>query len=183
MKADWLLAAHRMTSNQSGGSGEQLSYSHWAVLTAVLSKIGSNKPPCKTVTWPEIQRRALGYSSESEMKAVMPFRQDGLRPLSRDKIDSRTKQLALWGFFLRHVPKVGRKSLPAWYGAGIDMPGLVKIAEAAKVKRKGGWQARWRQQQAGQTALVQKVIDFKQAAQVSQTPAPRAFPVIGQRAV
>lgn len=179
MKAKWVLAAHR---HETQSQGEQLSYSHWAVLSAVLSKIGTNQPPCKTVTWPEIQRRVLGYVTAEEMQLAHPFRQDGAEPLSRDMIDRRTQQLAVWGFFVRHVPRIGRKSLPAWYGSGIDQAALVKIAEGAKVKRAGGWKARWRQQQSEQTALGQKVIAFEQAAQSAQSPAAEAFKVLRQRA-
>lgn len=180
MKAEWVLAALR---HETQRQGEQLSYAHWAVLSAVLSKIGTNKPPCKTVTWPEIQRRALGYVTNEEMQLALPFRQDAAKPLSRDMIDRRTQQLAVRGFFVRHVPKIGGKSLPAWYGSGIDQAMLVKIAEASKIKRTGGWKARWRQQQSEQTALVQKVIAFEQAAQGAPSPAAEAFKALRLRAV
>lgn len=161
LKLDWLMAVMRSYWEPEKWQGDRLSYSHFAALCAVLSKIGSNEPPAVTVTWPEIQRRALGYSSEAERTAAMPFRQDGALPMSRDMIDRRTKQLALMKFFVRHVPMIGRKALPAWYGSGIDRAKLVKIAEAAKVKAKGGWKARYKAQQAAQTATHDNIIAFE----------------------
>lgn len=161
LKLDWLMAVMRNYWEPEKWRGYRLSYSHFAALCAVLSKIGSNEPPAVTVTWPEIQRRALGYSSAAEMAAAMPFRQDGARPMSRDMIDRRTQQLALMEFFVRHVPMIGRKALPAWYGSGIDRVKLVKIAEAAKVKAKGGWKARWKAMQAKQTAVHDNIIAFE----------------------
>ena len=176
MKQKWLIAALRDQASPTNEEGDRVSYSHFAVLAALLSKIGSNKPPCKTVTWPEIQRRALGYATEEEMKQAMPYRQDGAKPLSRIMIDTRTRQLALWGFVLRHVPMIGKKAQPAWYGSGMDKAAMVLHAEQQVNKQKGGWKARAQKQQADQTALAQKVIEFKAPA---KTQEPIARPLLG----
>jgi len=154
MKRDWVVAAYRSIT---GAEGKKLDYSYFAVLAAVLSKIGTNKPPCKTVTWREIQCRALGYANAEEMERGLPLRQDGARPFSRDAIDLRTRKLFVLKFFLRHVPKIGGKALPAWYGSAIDAKTLVKTAEAAKAKKQGGWKQQAREQQARLTVMAQQM--------------------------
>jgi hypothetical protein len=166
LKLDWVLATWRTLWQADNGKDDRLEYGHFAVLCAVLSKIGSNKPPAKRCGCYEIQRRALGYSSAGEMEAALPFRPDSAQPMSRDMIDRRTQQLALAHFFVRHTPKTGKRAQTAWYGSGIDRAKLVQIAEAAKMKAKGGWKARWRAQQAVQTALYDNVIAFQPGAEM-----------------
>ena len=154
MKRDWVVAAYTSITDSKG---RKLDYSYFAVLAAVLSKIGTNKPPCKTVTWREIQCRALGYANAEEMERGLPLRQDGARPFSRDRIDLRTQKLNVLKFFLRYVPMIGRKAQPAWYGSGIDAETLVKTAEAAKAKKLGGWKQQAREKQARLTGMAQQM--------------------------
>lgn len=165
LKLDWLLTTWHTLHQRGNSKDDPLEYGHFAVLCAVLSKIGSNTPPAKPCGCYEIQRRALGYSSAAEMEAAQPFRQDGAQPMTRDMIDRRTQQLALRRFFVRHTPKTGKRAQAAWYGSGIDRAKLVQIAEAAKMKAKGGWKARWRAQQAAQTAVHENVIAFESGAE------------------
>lgn len=159
MKRDWVVAAYRSIK---GSEGKKLEYSYFTVLAAVLSKIGTNKPPCKTVTWREIPCRSLGYANAEEMERGLPLRQDGARPFSRDRIDLRTQKLHVLKFFLRYVPKIGRKAQPAWYGSGIDPGTLVKTAEAAKAKKLGGWKQQAKEQQARMTAMAQQMTKSTQ---------------------
>lgn len=158
MKAKWLLDAHEELCGNRKPDAVRFTYSHFAVLAAILSKVGKDKT-CATVTWPEIQRRALGYANEEEMKTAQPFRQDGVQPLSRRQINDRlTPQLVLMNFIVRHVPKIGRKCLPAWYSSTLPAAELVKIAEETKQKRRGGWRKRYKARQATQTALAQNLM-------------------------
>lgn len=171
LRVDWFMAALRPLWDSGPWDGKRLGFGHFAVLCALLSKIGTNEPPAKACGCYEIQRRSMGYGTAEEMRLALPYRQDDAKPMSRDMIDRRTKQLALGGFLYRHTPMIGGKALVAWYGLRrMSAAAFVQIAETAKVKAKGGWKARYKAQQAAQTAMHDNIIAFEAAGRDSRQP-------------
>jgi len=167
LQTEWLArAAKAVRDNEKPTNKVVFTESHFAVLMAVLSKVGghddSGKPRVNTVTWPEIQYRAMGYLSKKEMDADLPLRSDGAQPLTQWQIDRRAKQLDTpLNYFVRYVPMIGQKALPAWYGAGgVEVGEVVKAATSRVTKGRGGWNGQWRRIQNQRGNLAKKVIDF-----------------------
>ena len=163
LHTDWVLrAAKAVRANVKPTNKVVFTVSHFAVLMAVLSKIGgtddAGRPRVNMVTWPEIQYRAMGYLSKKEMDADLPLRLDGAEPLSQFQIDRRARQLDTpLKYFVRYVHKIGKKALPAYYG--LDETEVVKVATAAFAAKRGGWNTGWQKIQRRRDALANKVND------------------------
>ncbi len=103
-----------------------MSYREFSVLCGILSKIGDKELASCSVK--EIQRRALGYVNEVEMKKGLPQRLDGAKPLSRQQVRDTVATLDQLGFFARFTVGNGAASFQTYYS--IRMIPMM-LAEAA----------------------------------------------------
>ncbi|HBJ86050.1 MAG TPA: hypothetical protein DDZ88_19725 [Verrucomicrobiales bacterium] len=163
---------------------DPMPWDYFAVLCAIKSKIGADG--MTTVTWPEIQRRSLGYLTQDDMEGCLPLRQDAAKPYSRDVIRNRCDRIRADRMVMSYTPRAPGgstgKALPVAYGYGVEEAHLIEWAEARRRKQAGGIQGKLRAMRDRQAELARQIQDRypKQGgpARMPQTP-PHAPPTHG----
>ena len=113
-----------------------LSYREFSVICAILSKVGNKD--FESCTWQEIQRRALGYTTDKEMQAKLSTRKDKAKPLSRQQIRTTLDILDYNRFFARYAVGNGQRSWLTYFSFKRNRNELAEQATAQFAKR------RWR---------------------------------------
>ena len=145
-----------------------LPWDLFAVLCAIKSKVGNDpkKPKAERgmafVTWPEIQCRSLGYLTEDDMEQCLPFREDGVKPYSRDVIRARARLIRADTMMMSYTPRVrGKNGKEAWkpvaYGYGVSDAQLIAWADEKMGKRAGGSKGKLRAKQEAQAELSRRM--------------------------
>lgn len=145
-----------------------LPWDLFAVLCAIKSKVGNDpkKPKAERgmafVTWPEIQCRSLGYLTEADMERCLPFREDDVKPYSRDVIRARARLIRVGTMMMSYTPRVrGKNGKEAWkpvaYGYGVSDAQLIAWADAQMGKRAGGYKGKLRAKQEAQAELSRRM--------------------------
>lgn len=132
IRADWLWNCLSELRRQE--REKPLNYREFSVLCAILSKLGDKD--LESCTWQEIQRRALGYTTEAQMKERLPYRTDGAKPLTRQQIRSTLNDLERCGFFARYAVGNGEKCFLTYFSFKMPKQELKAKAVAAFTKRR-----------------------------------------------
>jgi len=156
---------------------DPMPWDYFAVLCAIKSKIGADG--MATVTWPEIQRRSLGYLTQDDMEGCLPLRQDAAKPYSRDVIRNRCDRIRADMMLLSFTPRVPGpstgKALPVAYGYGISEMELIEWAEKRWRKKAGGVRGKLRAMHERQAALASRIQHGQPKARLP-APAPHTPP-------
>jgi hypothetical protein len=144
---------------------DPLPWDRFTVLCAIKSKVGDggwgDTGGMATVTWPEIQRRSLGYLTQADMVKCLPLRQDGAKPYSRDVIRNRSDRIRAEPMLLSYTPRVPGpstgKALPVAYGYGVSETQLIEWAEKRWRKQAGGVRGKLRTRRERQAALARQI--------------------------
>lgn len=134
IRADWLWNCLYGLRNDEDKPEMPLSYREFSVLCAILSKLGDKD--LESCTWQEIQRRALGYTTEAQMKERLPYRRDGAKPLTRQQIRSTLNDLERCGFFARYAVGNGEKCFLTYFSFKMPKQELKAKAYTAFTKRR-----------------------------------------------
>lgn len=134
IRADWFWNCIYGLRGNADRPDMPLSYREFAVLCAILSKLGDKD--LESCTWQEIQRRALGYTTEAQMKERLPLRTDGAKPLTRQQIRSTLNDLERCGFFARYAVGNGEKCFLTYFSLKMPKQELKAKAVTAYTKRR-----------------------------------------------
>ncbi|MFN7563758.1 MAG: hypothetical protein ACK5TH_18415 [Prosthecobacter sp.] len=159
---------------------DPLPWDRFTVLCAIKSKVGDggwgDTGGMATVTWPEIQRRSLGYLTQADMVNCLPLRQDGAKPYSRDVIRNRSKRIRADEMLRSYTPRVPGpstgKALPVAYGYGVSEMKLIEWAERRWWKRAGGVRGKLRAMQERQAALARQIRQEQRQSQAAHARPP-----------
>ena len=156
---------------------DPMPWDYFAVLCAIKSKIGADG--MATVTWPEIQRRSLGYLTQDDMETCLPLRKETAKPYSRDVIRNRCDRIRADMMLLSYTPRVPGpstgKALPVAYGYGVSEVELIEWAEKRWRKKAGGVRGKLRSMQERQATLASRIQHANPKGRLP-APAPHAPP-------
>ena len=139
IRSDWFWSC--LESLRGKDRPLPVSYREFSVLCAILSKLGDKE--LESCTWQEIQCRALGYTTQAAMKAGLPTRQDGAKPLSRQAIRTTLDALERCRFFARFPVGNGTRSWLTYFSFKLSGKELEVEATAAWVQRRRRGRVNW----------------------------------------
>lgn len=134
IRAEWFWNCIYGLRNSEDKREMPLSYREFSVLCAILSKLGDKD--LESCTWQEIQRRALGYTTEAQMTERLPHRKDGAKPLTRQQIRSTLNDLERCGFFARYAVGNGERCFLTYFSLKMPKQELKAKAYTAFTKRR-----------------------------------------------